>query len=574
MERHRQPDTGWLLGFSRELRRIDDYDGLIELVREELKSRFGLTHAWLYVFEDQEDEHAVLVAVAGPKAEQIRKEFPVLSIAGDWLTAALRRDEGPIVILDARAVEGNPEVARRLDNRTVVNMPIGVVDRALGVLGGGTFGDEGPVPFDAEAIAHFVHLANMASVAVARLVLRARETARLQLQARLAQRQRLESLGLLAGGMAHDFNNLLLVIRASLGFIGEGPLTDAQRQDLAAAMEAERSASLLIKKLLMLGRHDTPSFEQADINQVLSDFLRLLERVIPASIQADFLAGAGLPRLRIDPRQVEQVLMNLALNARDAMPNGGRLTLETQQVVVNGDYRRAHPWATAGRYVLLTVADTGCGMPPEVVERIFEPFFTTKPMGEGTGLGLAVSWGIVHRHGGLIHCYSEVGVGTSFKIYLPAGEQAATDVGTMIAGPVPRGTERILVADDQENVLAVVVRVLANAGYRVTRVSNGAEAVAAAEKAAFDLYILDSVMPVMSGREACERIRMARPDARFLFTSGYGGDALDPSFLEASGYEMISKPFDPDGLLRAVRATLDRGKAAPATSTPSSQSPR
>jgi signal transduction histidine kinase/ActR/RegA family two-component response regulator len=568
MEPHRPPDTAWLLRFSRELRRIDDYDGLVELVREELKTRFGLTNAWLYVFEEEEDEHAVLVAASGSKADQIRKELPVAPIAGDWLIAALRRDEGPIVIPDARVVEGNPEVARRLDNRTVVNMPIGVVDRALGILGGGTFGDEGPVAFEGEAVAYLVHLANMASVAVARLVLRARETARLQLQTRLAQRQRLESLGLLVGGVAHDFNNLLLVIHASLGFLAEGPLTDAQRRDLAAAVDAERSATALIKKLLTLGRHDAPAFEQAEINQVVSDFLRLLERVIPASIQTDFLAGAGLPRLRIDPRQVEQVLMNLVLNARDAMPNGGRLTLETQQVVVNGDYRRAHPWANAGRYVLLTIADSGYGMPPDVVERVFEPFFTTKPVGEGTGLGLAVSWGIVHRHGGMIHCYSEVGVGTSFKIYLPAGEQAAMDVGTKLAGPVPRGTERVLVADDQENVLAVVVRVLSNAGYRVTRVSNGADAVAAAGNEAFDLHMLDSVMPVMSGREACEHIRKARPDARFLFTSGHGGDALAPSFLEASGYEMISKPFDPDALLRAVRKALDASIAAGEASLP------
>ena len=253
--------------------------------------------------------------------------------------------------------------------------------------------------------------------------------------------------------------------------------------------------------------------------------------------------------------------MNVALNARDAMPNGGRLTLETQQVVVNGEYLRAHPWAKPGRYVLLTVADTGCGMPPDVVERVFEPFFTTKPMGEGTGLGLAVSWGVVHRHGGMMHCYSEIGVGTSFKIYLPAGEQTATEVGTKLAGPIPRGTERVLVADDQEHVLAIIMRVLSNAGYRAIGVANGADAVAAAERDAFDLHILDSVMPIMSGREACERIRAARPEARFLFTSGYGGDVLPSSFLEASGFEMVAKPFDPDALLRAVRATLD----APAT---------
>ena len=407
-----------------------------------------------------------------------------------------------------------------------------------------------------------VHLANMASVAVARLVIRARETSRLQLQARLAQRQRLESLGLLAGGVAHDFNNLLLVIRVSLGFIGEGPLTDVQRQDLAAAVNAERSATALIKKLLMLGRQDAPAFENADVNQMVRDSLRLLERVLPANIQTHFVAGAGLPRLRVDLRQLEQVLMNLALNARDAMPNGGRLTIETQQVVINGEYRRAHPWANPGRYVLLTIADTGYGMPPEVVERVFEPFFTTKPMGEGTGLGLAVSWGIVHRHGGMIHCYSEVEVGTSFKIYLPAGEQAATEVGTKIAGPVPRGTARVLVADDQGQVLAVMMRVLSKAGYRVTGVSNGADAVTAAEKDAFDLHILDSVMPVMSGRDACERIRAARPDARFLFTSGYGGDVLPSSFLETAWRcsTAVSKPSSGETIVRCPPVTRSNSR--------------
>ena len=214
MGRPRQPDTAWLSAFSRELRRIDDFDGLVDLVREELKTRFGLTNAWLYVFEEEEDEHAVLVAVAGAKADQIRKELPVAPIAGDWLTAALRRDEGPIVISDARAMEGNPDVARRLDNRTVVNMPIGVVDRALGVLGGGTFGDEGPVAFDADAIAYMVHLANMASVAVARLVLRAREAARLQ---------PLEASSFEVISKPFDPDALLRAVRATLDAPRTGP---------------------------------------------------------------------------------------------------------------------------------------------------------------------------------------------------------------------------------------------------------------------------------------------------------------------------------------------------------------
>jgi len=560
MDVERAPDAGWLLGLARELRRIDDYAGLVELARRELQARFGLTNAWLYVFEREDDEQAVLVAVSGPKADEVRKELPIAPIAGDWLIAALRRNEGPIVIPDARGMEGNPDVARRLDNRTVVNIPIGVVDHALGILGGGTFGDEGAVEIDAKAIPYLTHLANLASVAVARLVLRSRERTRVQLQAQLAQRQRLESLGLLAGGVAHDFNNLLTVIRASVDFIAAGPLTDSQRSDLKLVADAERSATELTRKLLMLGRQDPPAFESADINIVVNDFLRLLERVIPAHIHVDFVAGAGLPKLRIDPHQLGQVMMNLALNARDAMPAGGRLRFETQEVVVNGDYRRAHPWARAGRYVLLTVADTGTGMPADVVERVFEPFFTTKPKTEGTGLGLAVTWGIVQQHGGMVHCYSEVGVGTSFKIYLPVAEHAASKVGSKIEAAVPRGNERVLVADDQAHVLSVIQRVLVTAGYAVTAVSNGADAVAAAAETKFDLHVLDAVMPTLSGRETCERIRAARPDARFLFTSGYGGDALPASFLKDLGVEMIPKPFDPDTLLRAVRATLDASR--------------
>lgn len=549
--------SNWLHAFSSDLRGVDDYAALIALVRNTLHARFGLSNAWLYVFERDDDEQAVLVAASGTRAEAIWKELPVAPIAGDWLIAALRRNEGPIIIPDATLVEGNPEVAQRLGNRTVVNMPIGVLDKALGILGGGTFGDEGPVPIDEAAVSDFIQLATIASMAVARLVLRARDNAHVQLQAQLAQRQRLESLGLLAGGVAHDFNNLLMVIRASVGFLARGQITDAQRSDLDRIAEAEKSAAQLTRKLLMLGHQEAPSFQTADINTIVADFLQLLERVIPAHIQTDFVAGAALPRLHVDRHQLEQVLMNLALNARDAMPTGGRLMIETQQVVINGDYRRAHPWAKPGRYVLLSVNDTGGGMPAEVRDRVFEPFFTTKPLGQGTGLGLAVTWGIVQQHGGMIHCYSEVGVGTSFKIYLPAADIPASDVGSKIMGAVPRGSEHILLADDQPHVLTALTRVLSDAGYVVTPVANGQDAISAASNELFALHILDSVMPRLTGREAFERIRALRPDAKFLFTSGYGGDALPSSFLKEHGLEMVQKPFDPDALLRIIRAKLD-----------------
>ena len=554
----RPPEERTLLSFSRELRRIDDYEGLIELVRREVDSRFGLTNAWLYVFEREKDDHAVLVAAAGPKANAIWKELPIAPIAGDWLIEALRRDEGPIVIADAKLDGNNPEVARRLENRTVVNMPMGVVDHALGVLGCGTFGSDGTVEIGPDVLSYLIQMANISSVALARLVLRTRDAARAKLQTQLAQRQRLESLGLLAGGVAHDFNNLLTVIRAGVNFVKEGPVTARQAEDLALIADAERSATELTRKLLALGRQDLPSLQNADINTVVSDFVRLLERVIPAHIRIEVMAREGLPELQIDPRQLEQVLMNLALNARDAMPRGGRLTIETDQIEVSDEYRRVHPWAKAGQYILLTVRDTGIGMTAEVVERIFEPFFTTKPQGEGTGLGLAVTWGIIQDHGGLIHCYSEVGIGTSFKIYLPAATQTGTRISRVPVGAVPRGSERILVADDQPHVLAVLQRVLSGAGYSVTGVPNGAAAIDAASKAEFDLHVLDAVMPGLSGRETCQRIRAIRPAARFLFTSGYGGNALPASFLSDLGIEVISKPFDPEALLRMVRGVLDQ----------------
>ncbi len=546
-----------LTRFARELCRIDDYDALIELVRRELAARFGLTNAWLYVIEREEDEEALLVAVAGPKAAAIREELPVAPTAGDWLFTALRRDEGPIVIRDARDAAEVPEVARRLDNRTVLNVPIGIVDRTLGILGGGTFGDEGAVPVDEGATAYLLHLGNLASVAIARFVLRARDEAKSRQQAERAQRQRLESLGLLAGGVAHDFRNLLTVIRNSAGFIASEPLSETQRKDLEVIAEAERSASALTGKLLMLGRDHPPNLVIAEVNEIVTACLPLLQQVLPPDVRITFTGAEGLPPLRLDPHQLEQVLVNMALNARDAMSADGHLVLATQAVTIDEGDLRGHSSDNRSSYVRLTVSDNGCGMSPEVVERAFEPFFTTKPQGEGTGLGLAVSWGVVQQHGGFIHCASEVGAGTTFEIYLPVVEELAPQAAPPDESSAPGGTERILFADDQPYLLDIVARVLSRAGYSVVAVANGAAAVAAAARENFDLHVLDAIMPVMSGREACERIRAARPEAQFLFISGFSGAALPVSFLAELGIRVLPKPFDAATLLREVRATLD-----------------
>lgn len=559
------PDVGWLATFARDLRRTDDYQGLIELVRRGLGARFGLTNAWLYVFEREDDQEATLVAAAGPKTADIRFELPVAPMAGDWLVTALRRDEVPIVIPDARGMAGNPDVARRLDNRSVVNIPIGMVDRTLGILGGGTFGNEGPVEIDDRAIPELLHLGHLASMAIARLVLRSRDEARERLQAQLAQHQRIEGLGQLAAGVAHDFHNLLNVIRASVGFIAAGPLTDAQRDDLKVIAEAERSASELTGKLLLLGRQKTPTFVATDVNEITNRCLRLLERAIPASIQTTFTPAPGLPAVRVDPHQFEQVLLNLALNARDALPADGRLAITTAVVTLDENDQRAHAWAKPGRYVRIAVADTGRGMPPEVVERMYEPFFTTKPQGQGTGLGLAVVWSVVQQHGGLIHCRSDVGGGTTFEIYLPVAEAGVPDAPPIVVPGAPGGTERILLADDHPLLLPITARVLAGAGYDVLAVENGAQAVEAAAKEEFALHILDAVMPVMSGRQACEGIRALRPAARILFTSGYRAGVLPAEFLSGAGIQVVPKPFDAQTLLRTVRDTLD---AAPGDGPP------
>jgi len=259
-----------------------------------------------------------------------------------------------------------------------------------------------------------------------------------------------------------------------------------------------------------------------------------------------------------DEVQIDQILLNLCLNARDAMPHGGRITLETEQVVINGEYVRAHPWAKPGRYVLLSVTDTGTGIAPELIDRVFEPFFTTKPEGQGSGLGLAIVYGVVRQHDGMVHCYSEPGVGTAFKVYLPILEREADEVGSKIAGAVPGGTERVLVADDHPGARRVMVDLLARAGYTVVAVEDGAQAVEAAGREAFDLVILDAVMPRLGGAEARVRIRELRPGARFLFASGYGADALSEQLTAEDAREVLAKPTDPDSFLRAVRRALDR----------------
>ena len=256
---------------------------------------------------------------------------------------------------------------------------------------------------------------------------------------------------------------------------------------------------------------------------------------------------------------MEQVLMNLCVNARDAMPQGGKLMIETENVLIDSDYVVTHPWANPGRYVLLSITDTGCGMESEQVDQIFEPFFTTKRTGEGTGLGLATVYGIVKQHNGYIHAYSEVDNGTMFKIYLPMIERRAAEVAHSVEGSVVGGTETILVAEDDESVLKLCSHILRNAGYTVLTAKDGEEAVRVFEDHAddIDLALFDVVMPRLGGEKAMTRILKQRPGMRHLYASGYSENAVHTNFVQKKGLQLIGKPYQPETLLRAVREALD-----------------
>ncbi|MEO7328506.1 MAG: ATP-binding protein, partial [Minicystis sp.] len=261
-----------------------------------------------------------------------------------------------------------------------------------------------------------------------------------------------------------------------------------------------------------------------------------------------------------DAAQLDQVFMNLCVNARDAMPEGGRLQIDVAEVELGGSLLEAHPWARPGRYLLVAVSDTGCGMNPLIAERIFEPFFTTKPQGRGTGLGLAVAYGVVRQHGGLIHVYSEPNVGTTIKVYLPLHVAGPAPTPLHLEGPAPLGSERILVAEDDPALRAAVIRILSEAGYSVTTAADGAEAVAAVAREDFDLVLLDVVMPKLHGQQAFAQIHQLRPRLPCLFSTGYAPDLLPPGIHLEGAIEVLQKPYEPADLLRAVRRALDAGR--------------
>jgi PAS domain S-box-containing protein len=382
------------------------------------------------------------------------------------------------------------------------------------------------------------------------------------LEEQLLQSQKMEAMGRLAGGIAHDFNNLLTIIKGysqlSLLDLKKG---DPKGKGIEEIQKATQRASDLIRQLLAFSRRQVMEMKVIDLNSLLRDLDKMLRRVIGEDIVLVTLLAEDLGRVKADPGQMEQVLMNLVVNSRDAMPSGGKLTIETANVQLDEEYTRMHLEVSPGRYVVLSVSDTGMGMTPEVKERIFEPFFTTKGNEKGTGLGLSTAYGIVKQSGGDILVYSESGKGTTFKIYLPCVEGPLEEWRErVVEGEMPHGEETILVVEDNDEVRQLAMQVLERQGYRVLEAANGNETLRVCKeyKDKIHLMVSDVVMPGMSGRELAEQIKSLHPEIKVLYTSGYADERIVHYGVLREGVNYIQKPFTMEGLARKVREVIDK----------------
>jgi PAS domain S-box-containing protein len=382
------------------------------------------------------------------------------------------------------------------------------------------------------------------------------------LQEQLRQSQKMEAIGLLAGGIAHDFGNLLAIVQgySELSLL-KLPKEDPLRENIEEVKKAGGRAMDLIRRLLAFSRRQIFQTSVLDLNTILRDLEKMLRRIIGEDIELVTLLADDLGKIEADPGQIEQILLNLAVNARDAMPSGGKLTIETTNTELDKTYARSHVAVKPGRYVMVSVSDTGVGMTPEVRERVFEPFFTTKEKGKGTGLGLSTVYGIVKQSGGNIWVYSEPGYGTTFKIYLPRLDELLKREREMkIVEESPRGNETILVVEDEEKVLMMVAEILREQGYKILGAPRGENAllIAGQHKGPIHLMVTDVVMPGMNGRELAGRLAPLHSEMKVLYMSGYTDDAIVHHGVLEKGINFIQKPFTVAGLASKVRQVLDK----------------
>jgi two-component system cell cycle sensor histidine kinase/response regulator CckA len=386
---------------------------------------------------------------------------------------------------------------------------------------------------------------------------------RRQMDQRVRQLEKFESLGKLAGGVAHDFNN---VIGAIMGWaeIGVDRVPSASPEAKLfrnIGIQANRAAGLT-RQLLAYARRQVLEPKNISLNQMVNEATALLQNAIGEQIEVGIVLAPDLQTTRADPSQIEQVLMNLCFNARDAMPKGGQLLIETRNIDLDALYCEQHVGAKPGRHIQLSVSDTGVGMDPGTLERIFEPFFTTKEVGKGTGLGLATAMGIVKQHGGFLDVYSELGKGTAFRVYLPASEGAADPPHPVDDAPVRGGTETILVAEDHEGMCEMAREILEGLGYHLLLARNGEQAVHqfATHRNDISLLLLDVIMPKLNGIDAYEQISKVKPGVPVIFTSGYSDHGPALTSLTTKGATLLQKPYGSRALARRVRGLLDEAR--------------
>jgi len=555
---HHQARLEALLSASRELSRIQPVTSLLKSIAEACGRLLGSESVGFRLMEGDE----LVVSGSWGDNDEIMLA-PRLKI-GESLSGMVAARGEPLAVTDlandARLLPAHREASRRLGYRGMLVVPVKVGERVVGVLSIRTRREEG---FSAEDLTIATAFASQAAVALENSRLY-QETQRAydelsETQDQLTQARKMEAVGRLAGGIAHDFNNLLTVMTGRSQLLLRRLTTaDPVRSEIELIEKTANRAADLTRQLLAFSRKQILQPAVMNLNTAVATMSEMLRRMIGEDVLLLTALDPALGWVQADPSQIEQIVINLAVNARDAMPKGGRLTLETANVELEGSYARAHVGAHPGPHVMLAVSDTGVGMDADTRTRIFEPFFTTKGPGKGTGLGLATVYGIVKQSGGHICVYSELGQGTAFKIYLPRVDRAADPVPGGLLAHVAQGRETILLVEDEGAVRELARDILEANGYAVLEARHGDEALAICERHSEPIHLMltDVVMPGMNGRELAERLARLRPETKVLYMSGYTDNAIVLHGVLNGRAVFLQKPFTPDALARKVREVL------------------
>ena len=510
----------------------------------------------LHILHLEDDRNDAALIRSALEAEGITCAITFVQTHADFV-AALQRGGIDLILSDFSLPAFDGLSAVKLAHAQKPDLPV--------ILVSGTMGEERAIDSLKNGATDYVLKERLSRLApaVRRAMHEVEERAeRKRLEAQFIEAQKMEVIGQLAGGVAHDFNNVLAVIYGYCEWtLSKLPEGDPLRKYIHEIHHAAEHAAGLTRQLLIFSRKQSVQLVVLDLNDVVNGLDKMLRRLIDENIEMTTIPGAQIGRVKADSGYVGQLLMNLVVNARDAMPNGGKLTIATHDVTLDDNYARTHAGVMPGDYVMLSVSDTGTGMTDEVTSHLFEAFFTTKPQGKGTGLGLATCRTIVQQSGGHIGVYSEIGNGTTFKIYFPRVEQPLnvtprpTDINQLA-----RGTETLLVVEDEPSVRHLARGVLQAQGYEVLSASNGQDALHVArehEGSPIRLVITDVIMPLMGGKVMAEWLKTTYPDLKILFTSGYTDDAITHHGVLEIGVEFLSKPYTPATLVRKVREMLD-----------------